>query len=284
LVGGEPMGLMLRVPMLFPYIPFTFLNLFSSKNLYLLILPAVLFAVCVAILLFGQIREKIDSLSTRPLSSTHFKTLRSMRLNDLILLPLLAFLLASFFQTQTLQTEFPHYPILATFARVYPDNAIFLFVFYILYFPYWLLMLNIVNRAVDRLAEQCIIVLAKKWQKQKPIISFEKVMKIFGLESINKSQFKRVLLRAAEIAEQDGTIYFGIKDNYLYLEDILTQLAKDEIKKRGEADINEIASKLQVKPSLLRKIYQKLKREELLRNVKITKEKIISYEKIKIIN
>ncbi len=221
-VGGEPLGLMFSVPSIFfiASVSIVFPILFSSKNLYLLIIPAMLFMAGMLILFFLQIREKTDLILGKPPSSMHFKILKSVSsdFGIILLSPMLIFLWASFFQIQIIQNEFPHYPILATFAHISPSNGPFLLIFWILYYQILLIILRAQKRALDGLAGQCIAILAKDWQKQKPVISLAKVMELLGLESADRRLLKNVLFKAAETAERDGTVYFGIIGNYIYFE------------------------------------------------------------------
>ncbi|MEX2753328.1 MAG: hypothetical protein Q6366_015890 [Candidatus Freyarchaeota archaeon] len=279
-VGGEPMGLTFRVPLLFFNVCMMLLSLFSSKNLYLLIVPAMLFMVGAFTLFFWRIREKMVTLGREPLSSMHFKTLKSFSSDHgIILPPLIIFLFASYLQTQIIQTEFPHYPLLATFSQVYSSDEPSLLIFWILYFSILLTILRIQRQGVERLAGQCTAILAKDWQKQKPVISLSKVMELFGLESVDRRLLKQVLFRAAEIAEQDGSVYFGTTGNYLYFEYPLVQLVKEKLGELGELNMREMALELQLEPAVMRRICRRLKVKELLRDVNITRDTIVFYDK-----
>nr|MDO8082174.1 hypothetical protein [Candidatus Freyarchaeota archaeon] len=275
LVGGEPLGLVLRTPLFLPIIPPSFLILLSSKNLYLIILPAILFGSNTLILLIWTLQKKVDMLSVEPTISKYFKIIKSTGMDFLALAaPMFVFLLAGWFQTQILQAEVPQYPLLLTFARDYPSAMTFVSVFWIFYWPMYFLSWRTRNRALDRVAEQFIPILIRESKKQKPLIPLDSVKQLLELESIDKRWIRETLNRAATIADKKGALYFGVSGNYVYLKEPIASIVKEKLRERGEADINEIAKEIEADPKLLKNIYYRLRRERLLENVRIVKNMI----------
>lgn len=254
LVGGEPLGLVLRTPLFLPIIPPSFLILLSSKNLYLIILPAILFGSSAILLFTWSLQKKMENLSIEPTVSKYIKIRKTEGGDLLAFMPLVMFLLAGFFQTQILQVEAPQYPLLLTFARDYPTGTTFVLVYLLIYLPVYLISLKINSRELDKVVRPFIPILVEESKKQKPLIPLESVRQLLGLESVNKTWVKEVLRRVATMSRKEGAIKFGILDDYLYFEEPLIR----KLEKQGKREINEIAEEIQVDPQLLKKVYKRL--------------------------
>jgi hypothetical protein len=233
--------------------------LLSSKNLYLIILPAILFGSGAILLVFRNLEMKMDMLSVEPIISKYFKIRKSLSRDFIALLvPLIVFLLAGWFQTLILQAEVPQYPLLLTFARDYPTTVAFNYAFWIFYFPMFFLFWITDNRGLNTLAGQFIPILTEEYKKQKPLISLESVKQLLGLGPVSKMWIKEIIKKASVKADREGVLYFGVCGDYVYFKDVIVNILKEKLRERGEADINDVAKEIGTKPKLLKNIYLKL--------------------------
>ncbi|MFB0562919.1 MAG: hypothetical protein ACETWM_17105 [Candidatus Lokiarchaeia archaeon] len=275
ILGSEPAGLTYRALFIFPATTLTFLTVISSKNLYLLILPAFLFGAGITVIIAKLLHEKVSKVSgVTSLSVESFETLNSVfKVLNPMLAPLLVFILAGLLHVQFFQTEFPHYLQLYLPTFLLSDFNLIWIAMLGLFIPTWITH----KRIRDRLAEICIPLLAKEQRKQKLVIHIEEIKKSFGIEPVAKSRLWDLLWKAAIISEEKGVIYFGVTGDYIYFKDPLLRLVKEKLREQGEADIKEIASEINADPKMLKKIYQRLRRENLLGKVRISKNRITPY-------
>ncbi len=275
ILGSEPAGLTYRAFFIFPAATLTFLIVISSKNLYLLILPAFLFGAGITVIIAKLLHEKVSKVSgVTSLSVESFETLNSVfKVLNPMLAPLLVFILAGLLPVQFFQTEFPHYLQLYLPTFLLSDFNLIWIAIMGLFIPTWITH----KRIREHLAEICVPLLAKEQRKQKPVIHIEEIKKSFGIEPVAKSRLWDVLWKAAIISEEKGVIYFGVTWDYIYFKEPLLRLVKEKLREQGEADIKEIASQINADPKMLKKIYQRLRRENLLGMVRISKNRITPY-------
>ncbi|WXG39679.1 MAG: hypothetical protein WED07_02405 [Candidatus Freyarchaeum deiterrae] len=276
LVGSEPTGLSVMFLLASPiFNPITLLMVFSSKNLVLIILPAFIFGTGIIALFAIFMKEKVVLVAATPVRGENFNALRSiLTQRAIVFIPFLVLGYLGFLPgSMLLLTEFPHYPLLAYSSSISNSNFFFEFfmVYSVMYYLTYFLTIGIYNRAINRLVEACIPLLAKKLDKQKPVISLWEVKEKLGLKSANKRFFKTVLKSAAPKGDKEGSVYFGLAGDYLYLKDQLSLIVRERIKNQGKADIYEIASEIQVDPKLLRTIYYRLRREMLFEDLMISR-------------
>ena len=74
---------------------------------------------------------------------------------------------------------------------------------------------------------------------------------------------------------QKENIRFGFLRNYFYFVEPLVDIAKEKIKRDGQADIEEIAIEIGVNPINLKEAYKKIVKKKMFENVKIVRGKIL---------
>lgn len=137
-----------------------------------------------------------------------------------------------------------------------------------------LLGLNNYNRATKILANTILPILESEFENREPLIRIWTFKNEIGLKSVNMAFFMEVLGIASKIAEKKETIHFGVLRNHIYLIEPLIKTIEENIRQKGQADINEIATETHSNPKILRLACIKLKKRKILKNVTITPKRI----------
>lgn len=271
LVGFEPAGFTINVYQLFN-IGTIFLIVFSGKNLYLIVLAAILFVTGMNVLFAILFQEKIEQISVIPIVAEKFNKLKSIHRATLIPFGIIHVVIVfHIFLPWFISYEFPYFSQgISGYTIIFYSFFAYLLLISIPVFLEWIAY----RRSRKILAEAILPILSREFVNMEPLIQIWDFKIELGLASADRRHFREVLGIASKMVEKKETIHFGFLRNYIYLIEPLTQIVKEKIRQDGQAEINEIAKEINVDPKKLMVVYRELKKKKILENVKVIRNKI----------
>ncbi len=272
-VGFQPAGFEVKFTTDVVAVFNVFYLVFSSKNLSSIILAIIMYVVGANLLSFKVYKQKIEQLSLAQTLKQKFQKLRSINRSNRAAFPIGYFILLFYAWYDWLAPlEFPYYNPISHFWLTFWYGFIY---FFILISVPAVLEHRATIQSRKLLAEALIPLLERKLMSNSPLIQIWDFKSELGLDSIDRVDFRLVLKNSLKMIGQKENIRFGFLRNYFYFVEPLVDIAKEKIKRDGQADIEEIAIEIGVNPINLKEAYKKIVKKKMFENVKIVRGKIL---------